>query len=208
MTGNIHKTAIVSPMARLGRNVIIGPYSVIHSGVTLNDDVIIRSHSVIGSPAEKTGFMTADGLGVEIGEGTHISEHVTIHSGIIRKTMIGKYCLLLTKSHVGHCSEIGNGSVISCAVLVGGETIVGEGANLGLGSITHQKSRIGAWSFLGAGAVVPKNRRILPGNIYVGAPAKFLKKNEIGLQRMNISDAELWRCQNNYILDTPDWKHK
>jgi UDP-N-acetylglucosamine acyltransferase len=195
-------------MARLGRGVQIGDFAIIYSGVTLHDNVVIRSGAVIGSPAEKHGYFTAEGLGVEIKEGTHVSEFVTIHSGIIRKTVVGKNCVLLTKAHLGHCVNVGDNCTISCAALIGGESTIEDGANIALNATLHQRSRIGKWAMVGMSAVVPKNQRILPGKIYVGNPAHAIGKNEIGLKRMNISDAELWREQEKYIFETPDWKHK
>src|SRR5215471_10481838 len=49
---SIHPTAIVSSKAELGRNVSVGPYSIIGDDVILHDDVEVRSHSVIEGPSE------------------------------------------------------------------------------------------------------------------------------------------------------------
>src|SRR5215208_2059295 len=49
---SIHPTAIVSTKAELGRNVHIGPYSIIGDDVILHDDVRVESHSVIEGPSE------------------------------------------------------------------------------------------------------------------------------------------------------------
>ncbi|EPP29015.1 bacterial transferase hexapeptide family protein, partial [Chlamydia psittaci 84-8471/1] len=38
---NIHPTAIIEPGAKIGRNVVIEPYVVIKSTVTLCDDVVV-----------------------------------------------------------------------------------------------------------------------------------------------------------------------
>lgn len=204
-TNGISRKAIVSTSARLGIGVQIDDFAIIHAGVILHDRVVVRSHAVIGSPAEKDGFLDKPGMGVEIGEGTHVSEHVTIHSGIIRKTTIGKNCFLLTKSHIGHCAIIGDGVTISCAVLVGGESIVGNGANLGLGAILHQKANVGSWAMVGANSFVPKNRRIIPGNVYIGSPIRFLKKNLVGLKRAGINDDTLFPIIAKYNQETPGW---
>ena len=47
MGTQIHQTAIVSHEASLGKNVNIGPYSCIGSGVELGDNVEVKSHVVI-----------------------------------------------------------------------------------------------------------------------------------------------------------------
>jgi UDP-N-acetylglucosamine acyltransferase len=76
---------------------------------------------------------------------------------------------------------------LSCNVLIGGHSTIMKGCNLGLGSIVHQFSVIGAYSMLGMGCIVPKSKRIEPGFIYVGNPARMLKMNTIGLQRNGIT---------------------
>ena len=49
---SIHPTAIISPKAELGRNVAVGPYSIIGDDVILHDDVQVASHCVIEGPSE------------------------------------------------------------------------------------------------------------------------------------------------------------
>ena len=50
----IHPTAIVSPKARLGERVSIGPYSIVDDNVEIGDDtwvgphVVIKGHTTIG----------------------------------------------------------------------------------------------------------------------------------------------------------------
>lgn len=46
----IHPTALVSDKAKLGRNVSIGPYSIVHDAVILDDDVVVEAYCEIGYP--------------------------------------------------------------------------------------------------------------------------------------------------------------
>ena len=46
----IHKTAIISATAKVGKQVCIGPYCVIGDEVTIGDRSIIESHVVIKGP--------------------------------------------------------------------------------------------------------------------------------------------------------------
>ena len=46
----IHPTSIVSPEARVGRDVTIGPYVVIHANVSLGDGSFVDSHALVGAP--------------------------------------------------------------------------------------------------------------------------------------------------------------
>ena len=43
----IHPTAIIESGAHIGKNVIVGPYSVVKAGVTLEDGVEIKGHVYI-----------------------------------------------------------------------------------------------------------------------------------------------------------------
>ena len=46
----IHSTALVSEKAKLGHNVMIGPYSIVHDAVVLEDDVTVEAYCEIGYP--------------------------------------------------------------------------------------------------------------------------------------------------------------
>jgi UDP-N-acetylglucosamine acyltransferase len=48
----LHSTAIISPKAELGRDVVVGPYSIIGEDVILHDEVRVGSHCVIEGPSE------------------------------------------------------------------------------------------------------------------------------------------------------------
>jgi UDP-3-O-[3-hydroxymyristoyl] glucosamine N-acyltransferase len=79
----IHPTAIVAPLAHVGKNVSIGPYAVIAEDAHIGDDTQIGAHCVIGA-------------GCWIGENCLIHPHVTIYA-----------C-----ARVGHRVEIHAGTVI------------------------------------------------------------------------------------------------
>jgi acyl-[acyl carrier protein]--UDP-N-acetylglucosamine O-acyltransferase len=46
------------------------------------------------------------------------------------------------------------------------------------------------------GSVITKNKKITPGIVVAGNPVKFIKSNEIGLSRNNITSDQL----DNYII--------
>jgi len=80
---DIHPTAIVDPDAVLGERVRIGPFAVLHEGVTLDDDVVVDSHVVLGHPAADR-FAGAD-RAVEpcrIGAGSVVRSHSVIYEGV------------------------------------------------------------------------------------------------------------------------------
>lgn len=72
----IHPTAIVSPRARLGSGVEIGPFTIVHDDVLLGDGVQVGSHCELGCPTDR-----AAGRLLEIGDGALIRSHSVFYAG-------------------------------------------------------------------------------------------------------------------------------
>lgn len=109
----IHPTAIVSPRARIGNNVSVGPFTIVHDDVVLGDDTIVGSHCEIGHPTP-----LAAGLPLVVGASSLIRSHsvfyqgstfgdglVTGHRVTAREKIVAGACLQLgTLSDIqGHC---------------------------------------------------------------------------------------------------------
>lgn len=114
---NIHPTAIISAEVKLAQNVIIGPYSIIHKNVTIEEGTVVGSHCEIGHPAHNF----SGGPPLKIGKNSFIRSHsifyegstfgdnlVTGHRVTVReKTIAGRNLQIGTLSDIqGHC-EIG-----------------------------------------------------------------------------------------------------
>ena len=88
----IHSTAVISSEAQIGANVKVGPFCVVGSNVTLDDDVVLHSHVVVN------GF-------THIGAKTEIFPFASIgsppqdlkYSGESSKLIIGKKGLISIK---------------------------------------------------------------------------------------------------------------
>jgi acetyltransferase-like isoleucine patch superfamily enzyme len=72
----IHHSAIVSPCARLGRNVEIGAFTIVHDNVELGDGCTIGSHCEIGYPSVR-----ADGQPLVLGTGALVRSHSVFYEG-------------------------------------------------------------------------------------------------------------------------------
>jgi len=83
IAAGIHATAIVGPLAHVGKNVSIGPYAVIAEDAHIGDGTQIGAHCVIGA-------------GCWIGDHCRIHPHVTMYA----------------RARVGHRVEIHAGTVI------------------------------------------------------------------------------------------------
>lgn len=73
---NIHPTALVSSSARIGCNVKIGPFSIIHDNVEIAENCIVESHCEIGHPTP-----LADGKPLVIGRNSLIRSHSIFYEG-------------------------------------------------------------------------------------------------------------------------------
>lgn len=194
----IHPTSIIDPSVVLGDNNYIGPFCYITGNTTIGDNNRFEAYCSIGTPAEHRDHFTSDKGKTIIGNNNIIREFVTIHSGTITSTVLKDQITILNHSHIAHDTYIENKAIISANVTFAGHCHVMEGANVAMGSICHQFQIIGAYSMVGMGSVVTKKTNIEPGKIYIGSPSKFLKLNNIGLERNNITPKKLSEFVEHY----------
>ena len=159
----IHPTALISPTAKLGEGVDIGPYAIIEDGVKIGEGCRILAHAqilngvvmgagntvdrgtVIGGDPQSLTFDRGIRSGVRIGHENTFREHVTVHRSTHPdgETVIGDRNFLMAGCHVGHDSVLGSHNVIANAVLIAGHVTVGSRCFLGGGSVYHQFIRLG-----------------------------------------------------------------
>ncbi len=202
MTLTIHSSSIIDPGAVLGEGVSVGPFSIIGPHVKIGKGTVVGSHVLIeantvigesckifhgasiGGEPQIMGFEDISSS-VEIGDETVIREYATIHRSMFKDgvTRIGKNCLLMAYSHLGHDCEIGNQVVIVNGTGLSGHVIVEDQAFIsGLVGI-HQFVRIGRNAMVGGMAGV--NQDVLPYSMVEGTPARLLSVNAVGLKRAN-----------------------
>lgn len=156
-SNKIHETAIIYDNVKMGKNNVIGPYT------------------VIGSNGEIRGVNEFNGH-VTIGNGNVISEHVSIQcpSDSGKSTTIGDNCIIMAHTHIGHDATIGNNVELSTSTVIGGYATIKDGAKIKLGVIVRNRKTIGENAIVGMGAVVVKD--VEPKQIVIGNPAKPFKK--------------------------------
>jgi sugar O-acyltransferase (sialic acid O-acetyltransferase NeuD family) len=103
---------------------------------------------------------------VEIGDGSMVCAGAIVSTG----TVIGCNTIVNTGATVDHHSTIGSHVHIGPGVHMGGEVRVDDGALIGIGATVIPGIHIGAWSIVGAGAVVIRD--VAPGTTVVGCPAE------------------------------------
>src|SRR5699024_10064167 len=105
----------------------------------------------------------------KIGQGNIILPNVSIDPNV----KITNHVVINKNNSIGHDTVFQSFTQVSPGCSLGGYTKIEEGAFLGLGVVTLPDSKIGAFSTIGAGAVVTKD---IPDNCTAfGAPAKPIK---------------------------------
>ena len=107
---------------------------------------------------------------IEIGEGSFIGAYSILTTNI----RIGKHGILNRGNQIGHDSVIGDYFSAMPGSIVSGNVNIGEGVYMGTNSSVKEKKHICSNVIIGSNSTVVKN--IITSGIYVGVPAKFLKK--------------------------------
>lgn len=202
---DIHETALVHPGAKLGKEVVIGPYAIIGENVELGDNCIVGPHVVIeGWTKIGVGnkFYHGATIGCEpqdlkfhgeksylvIGDYNTFRENVTISRGTEGgggETRIGSNNLFMAYTHVAHDCQVGSHVVLANATALAGHVVVEDRVVIGGLSGIHQFSKIGKMAMVGACTKVVKD--IPPFVIVDGNPAKVAGINVVGLRRNGIN---------------------
>lgn len=107
-----------------------------------------------------------------IGPGTVIQAGAILQPDVT----IGAHSIIDTGAIVSHDCQIGDYVHLAPGVALAGENVLEEGVFFGIGSSSIPQRRIGAWTTVGAGAVVVKD---LPSHVVAkGVPAKVDSKTE------------------------------
>lgn len=197
LNNEIHPTAFIHDDAKIGKGNQIGPFCIIGPNVIIGDRNRLEGHVSCGTPAEHKDFFHKSGP-VKIGDDNIIREFVTINGGTKYTTIMGNHCIMLRGSHLSHDSVLEDFVTVSCDVMIGGESYIMEGANLGMGSVIHQRQVIGSYAMVGMGSVITKNFHVEPGMVCVGNPATPLRMNHVGLERSQITQDHLDQEDNRF----------
>lgn len=200
----IHETALVHPGAKLGKNVVIGPYAIIGEHVELGDgcvvgpNVVIDGWTMIGN---NNKFYHGASIGVEpqdlkfkgeksylfIGDNNIFRESVTVSRGTEGgggETRIGNNNLFMAYSHVAHDCQVGSYVVVAnCSALAGHVTVEDRVTIGGLSGI-HQFTKVGKLAMIGGCTKIVKD--VPPFIIADGNPARVAGINIVGLRRNDI----------------------
>ncbi|MGA9115495.1 MAG: acyl-ACP--UDP-N-acetylglucosamine O-acyltransferase [Bacteroidota bacterium] len=217
MASLIDPRAAISPRAELGRDVAVGPFTVVEEGAVVGDGTQIAACALIGRGArigrdcrihhgavvghEPQDLKYAGEKSVcEVGDRTVVRECATLHRGTGEggRTVIGSDCLLMGYVHVAHDCVVGTRVIMANAAMLAGHCEVGDHATIGGITPVHQFVRIGMHSMIGGGLRVPKD---VPPFVLAGQePLIFQGLNSIGLRRRGFTPACIAALENVYAL--------
>ncbi|HLR29755.1 MAG TPA: acyl-ACP--UDP-N-acetylglucosamine O-acyltransferase [Paenalcaligenes sp.] len=216
--GLIHKTALVSPTAKLHPTVEVGAYSIIGDHVCIDEGTrvgphcVIDGHTTIGKNNEFYRFCSIGGIPqdkkyageptcLEIGDDNTVREYVTINTGTVQDvgvTRIGNDNWIMAYVHIAHDCQVGNHTIIANSVQLAGHIHIGDWAVLGGLSAVHQFVRIGEHSMIGGTSSVRQD--IPPFVMGAGDPFRAIGVNSEGLQRRGYNQETIAQLKQAYRL--------
>ena len=107
----------------------------------------------------------------EIGEGTVVMPGAIVNSG----ARIGRHCIINSGAVVEHDCRVGDFVHIASHATLGGGDTAHEGCLVSAGATVTLGLHIGAWSTVGAGAVVVRD--VPDGVIAYGIPCRVIRKS-------------------------------
>lgn len=134
MKNSIHQSSLISPLAKIGKNVEIGPFTVVHDNVEIKENSKIGSHCEIGVATE-----LGDGSPLIIGKNSLIRSHsvfyessnfadglTTGHNVNVRENIKAGIAL-----QIGTASEIQGDCVIGDYVRFQSKVFIGKYTKIG-----------------------------------------------------------------------------
>jgi UDP-N-acetylglucosamine acyltransferase len=197
----IHPSAIIEPGAHLGETVSVDAFTIVRSGVSVDEGTTIGPHCVIegatrigrdnrifqfcslgAAPQDKK--YAGEPTQLEIGNGNTIREYCTFNLGTVQDagiTRIGDDNWIMAYVHIAHDCQVGSHTIMANAATLGGHVHIGDWAFLGGLSGVHQYVRIGAHAMTGFQTRLSQD--LPPFVTAAGSPAEAQGINSEGLRR-------------------------
>lgn len=213
----IDPRAIVSPQARLGDNVSVGPFTIIEPDAVVGDGTTIGANALIGTGARigrdcrihhgaVVGHEPQDlkyrgeKTTCEVGDRTVIREYAALHRGTGEggRTVVGRDCFLMGYVHIAHDCTVGDRVIMANAAMIAGHCTVEDFVIIGGITPVHQFVRIGRHAMIGGGLRVPKD---VPPFVLAGQePLIFQGLNSVGLRRRGFTPEAIAALDRAYTL--------
>lgn len=207
----------IHPDAKIGANVVIDPFTMIHHDVEIGEGTWIGSNvtiypgarigkncrifpgAVISAIPQDLKFDGEETLMI-VGDNTTIRECVTLNRGTKDKfkTEVGSNCLIMAYTHLAHDCIVGNHVIIANGVQVAGHVTIQDHARIGGLSAIHQFGIVGRNVMIEGGSMVSKD---VPPFVKAGRyPISYEGVNAVGLRRAGFSNEKINEIQDIYRI--------
>jgi bifunctional UDP-N-acetylglucosamine pyrophosphorylase/glucosamine-1-phosphate N-acetyltransferase len=180
------ETVYLAADTRLGADVTIEPYVVFGPGVAVDDGAVIRSFSRLEGahvgPGAIVGPFARLRPGARIGAGAHIGNFVEIKEAVIEAGAKANHLAYIGDARVGEGANIGAGT-ITCNYDGKDKhhTDIGKGAFIGSNSALVAPVRIGDHAYVGSGSVITED--VPAGALALGRARQVVKEGWAALLR-------------------------
>ena len=216
---SVHPSSFIAEGAHVPSSCDVGPFCTVGPNVTLGEacelvsHVVLDGHTDLGAgcrvhPFAAVGVSPQDlkyrgePTRCEIGARTVIRESVTISRGTMGGggiTSVGADCLIMTLSHIGHDTRIGDGVILANGATLAGHVVIEDYAVVGALNLVHQHCTVGRYAYLGGGTTVTQN--VLPYSLTsVRRENRAFGLNKVGLERRGFTPDELKQLRAAYRL--------
>lgn len=127
-------------------------------------NIPLKRFLTIIHPTASVSRLSRLGLGIVVFQNTTIASNAKI----------GNHAIILPNSIISHDVTIGDYTIVTGGVCISGGATIGKSCYLGTNSSIIGGISIGDNSLIGMGSVVLND--VSPNSVYVGNPARFLKK--------------------------------
>ncbi len=134
MTIGIHSTALIGPAVKLGTDVEVGPFSILHDGVIVAEGVQIGAHCELGGLGGRVFVGSHARLSkgcrvagdVEVGDNARLGENCLL-DGVIR---LGRGAEIAEQASVRGQISLGDNVTIGASSTVSGVVSIGDGTQV------------------------------------------------------------------------------
>jgi UDP-N-acetylglucosamine acyltransferase len=213
----IDPRAIVSQSARLGHCVKVGACAVVGDDVELGDGCVLEPHAVVKGPSKfgrnnhfhsfsivggdpQDYTFTGQKVYLEAGDENEFREFCTVHRGTLKGdgfTRMGSHSLVMAYAHIGHDCTIGDHVTLINGSQLAGHSRVEDYATLSSFVLVHQFTRIGCYSYIGAGTIITQD--VPPFSLIVSSrETRCYGINRVGMERRGFSPDRIQPIEQAY----------
>lgn len=178
----IRAGAFVGDCSSIGEECRINPNVAIHDRTLIGNRVTIHSGSVIGG--DGFGYVRHEGKHVKIPQvgnviiedDVEIGSNVSIDRAAIGSTTIKKGTKIDNLVQIAHNNTIGENTIIVSQVGISGSVTIGNNVTIAGQVGISDHLTIGDNVVIGAQAGLPTGKDLPPGTVWLGSPARPIKK--------------------------------